>query len=488
MLLYCLIHAIEMQALKYSNPLLLAIGKDLLNTSRNRIDRSTWLKLNELKIANRTKRGCRAGLRKARPIMARISNRGFQCNSRWQECALNSKGATTITFSNLTYVRKINLSSPSAKFAIWNARSMKGKSKSASIIDFVIANQLDILSITETWLTGDDRDNRLLADLNQALPDHDFHHLPRAKRGGGVGVLLRREFDVAINDPTNFRSFEYIDLTISSSSSSVRLFTVYRPPPSKTNRLTTNMFFVDFSILVELFTSLAIPVIIAGDFNFHMDVPNDTEAIQMRALLDSCSLEQYVSESTHRCNHTLDLLITRVSDNVVSNVNVDRSLPSDHAAVMCLLKISRPLATKKTICFRKLRSINMENFRNDITASLLVTNPAEDTNELCTQFHRVLSQLLDLHAPKVVKCVTLRSSALWFNDELRIVKRARRRCERQYLKSSLHVHKELYRQQCRMYTELLDAAKTNFHSSQLADCNPRQLFRAVDKLCSANTS
>ena len=42
------------------------------------------------------------------------------------------------------------------------------------------------------------------------------------------------------------------------------------------------MFFEDFSDLVEMFTSLAVPLVVTGDFNFHMDVKDDHDAILMR--------------------------------------------------------------------------------------------------------------------------------------------------------------------------------------------------------------
>ena len=286
-----------MRPLTYTKDSLLAIRKSVINTIHDKIDRFTWMKLNELNIAKKTKRGCRAGRRKLRPIKTIISDR--TADRRYasvQSRSTNCQSATNaVNYRNLTYVRKTNLRVPCAKFATWNAQSIKEKRKSASIIDFVISNHLDILAVTETWLCGDDRDNRLLADLNQALPDHVFHHIPRGKRGGGVGVLLRKGFDVVVNEPASYRSFEYIDLTISSSSSSIRLFTIYRPYPAKTNKLTSRMFFEDFSDLVEMFTSLAVPLVVTGDFNLHMDVKDDHDAILMRDLLDSCCLEQHVT-------------------------------------------------------------------------------------------------------------------------------------------------------------------------------------------------
>ena len=94
------------------------------------------------------------------------------------------------------------------------------------------------------------------------------------------------------------------------------------------------MFFEDFCLgrNVHLTTCA---ILVAGDFNFHMDVADDV----MRDLLDSSSLEQHVTVPTHICNHTLDLVITRTSDDnvICSDIRVDHSLPSDHFAVSCLL-------------------------------------------------------------------------------------------------------------------------------------------------------
>ena len=114
---------------------------------------------------------------------------------------------------------------PLTKFGLWNARSIKSKT-AASICDFVMENKLDILAMTETFLTGDHtrKDECALADLKSTLPDHVLHHIPRLNRsGGGVCVLLRSGFDVTRNDLCQFPSFEYIDLTVSSKSTSIVL-------------------------------------------------------------------------------------------------------------------------------------------------------------------------------------------------------------------------------------------------------------------------
>ena len=66
-------------------------------------------------------------------------------------------------------------------FCLLNARSLTNKWD--EITDFVLENDIDALSITETWLSRDCQP--------PFLPDgYSFIHVPRPnRRGGGVGLL-----------------------------------------------------------------------------------------------------------------------------------------------------------------------------------------------------------------------------------------------------------------------------------------------------------
>ena len=180
------------------------------NTIHDKIDRSTWMTLKELDIARRTKRGCSSGVNKQRHIKTIISDRTIQrfaSASRVSAKHRSTKSTTSVNRRNSICVHKSNSRTPYAKFAAWNAQSIKEKSKSGSIIDFVDSNHLDIFAVTETWLTGDHRDNRFLADINRSLPVHVCHHIPRGSRGGSVGCYFAE--DSMLTSIKSFRSPEY---------------------------------------------------------------------------------------------------------------------------------------------------------------------------------------------------------------------------------------------------------------------------------------
>ena len=57
-------------------------------------------------------------------------------------------------------------------------------------------------------------------------------------------------------------------------------------------------------------------LLIAGDFNFHIDDASDVSTISFINLLEAFNLRLYATQATHRAGHNivLDLMITRNDD------------------------------------------------------------------------------------------------------------------------------------------------------------------------------
>ena len=72
------------------------------------------------------------------------------------------------------------------------------------------------------------------------------------------------------------------------------------------------MFLEEFSSFLEGLVLTTSALLVAGDFNFHIDEPNDCDARRFLQVLESFDLIQHVSEVTHRNGHILDLIITRL--------------------------------------------------------------------------------------------------------------------------------------------------------------------------------
>ena len=93
---------------------------------------------------------------------------------------------------------------------------------------------------------------------------------------------------------------------------------------------------------MEQITTDPKPIIILGDFNLHVDLPNDAAALKLLDLLETFGLRQQVNVAPYRCGHTLDLVITRIDDDLVSNFNVTDPIISHHLAIHCKIAVKKP--------------------------------------------------------------------------------------------------------------------------------------------------
>ena len=225
--------------------------------------------------------------------------------------------------------------------------------------------------------------------------------------------------------------------------------TIYRPTRSKKNCATVGTFFDEFSSLLETVSLTPGYLLINGDYDFHLDVIDDNYTSAFRDLLESTGLKQHVEVPTHRSGHTLDLIIDRQDDNVLSAFTVRSDLASDHYAILCSVAFSRPKPGKAHFTFRKFRDIEMDSWKKDILNSVLYTSTPDlaDVNSLLDQYIVVLSDLIDKHAPECSRSITLCPNAPWFNDSLRAIKGQRRKLERKYLSTRPEVHRQMYRDQ-----------------------------------------
>ena len=97
-----------------------------------------------------------------------------------------------------------------------------------------------------------------------------------------------------------------------------------------------------------------------------------------------------------------------------------------------------PRRVEKT--YRKLRSVDMEALRRDLTTLPVFTSPATNVTDLLAQYQNDLDGLPEIHAPLKRRMVTLRPSTPWCNDEIASAKRERRKLERHWRKTKLTVH------------------------------------------------
>ena len=288
-------------------------------------------------------------------------------------------------------------------FTLLNLRSSNNKGD--QVVKYVTDNDLDVVALTETWVQKDDSVARgNLTPAGYTIYD-ELRLQPKKqgkwKKGGGVGILCKSSLTVIKVQCFSAKTFEFINVLISSGTKSARQVFIYRPP-SKFHH-TVKLFLGEFASLLESMALDNSNIFIAGDFNIHMENPtNRTGTAAMEDLLAVNGLNQYVCGPTQRSGHTLDFLHTRVSETTASSVRVcDPGLP-DHKAVTCCLHISKPPAVRKQVSVRKYKSL-----RRDLAACRELHSLPGNFETAAQQYDCALGVIMDQYAPKKTKTVTV---------------------------------------------------------------------------------
>ncbi len=119
------------------------------------------------------------------------------------------------------------------------------------------------MALTETWIKPED--NATPAALSN---NFSFSHTPRLTgRGGGTGLLISNNWKFTpLSSLSINSSFESHSVTITYPLK-INFVVVYRPPGPLVN------FVEELDLLLSTFPEDGTPLVILGDFNIHLDIP-----------------------------------------------------------------------------------------------------------------------------------------------------------------------------------------------------------------------
>ena len=250
---------------------------------------------------------------------------------------------------------------------------------------------------------------------------YSFHHKsrPNGSRGGGVAVIYQDS--IKLMDVTTqfkqFSSFESIVLSAVINRESVWFFTIYRPPPSKTNNIQMSQFIPEFTEFLESSLLKANHLCFLGDFNIPWDIAGQSERREFASMLSSMDLRQHIDTPTHSKGHILDYVITKSDSTLFSFDDADLLL-SDHFLILGTLSFRKPQHLATEVKYRKLKDINIEIFQNEMEKSLIEIDKIQDIENAVEQYNRVLSELLDQFAPLKTAKVISRPKNTWCNADI----------------------------------------------------------------------
>ena len=264
---------------------------------------------------------------------------------------------------------------------------------------------------------------------------------------GVICVFFRQCFHVKPLNFPNYNTFETLALSVNSSQLTTTLLTVYRPG----SQAVTSAFYDEFADLLERCATYS-QCIIVGDINIHLDCVASPACVQFMTLLNDCGMADFIKQPTHHHLHQLDVYITRCDKPPASIVVDPPDMISDHSLIVATYNItsnSTSTIHPKVRC-RKWRSLNVDNFAEDLMLSDLINCPLDDVDAFFRCYNETLSSLLDKHALTVLVTRYSRPSSPWFDTECHLMKVKTRKLERIYRTNPSPVSKSAWQCQFRL--------------------------------------
>ena len=367
-------------------------------------------------------------------------------------------------------------------FCLWNAQSVNNKLE--VVQDYCNEHNLDIMLLTECWLKDDD-----IAAIGQ-LENRGEYKLwtkPRSHRvGGGVGCLYKSSMKMKKLDTPRTITFEHLALNLVEGHKSVIILLVYRPESSVVNRYSLSEFSDEFTELVSQFHGRNQELLIAGDFNFHVNKPGNSKARKFKDILQMFDLVQHIKGPTHKAGNTLDLVITRKDSDLLKSCRVDELL-SDHYTILMEVDITRPIPDKKSIKFRKTRSIDMNSFKKDLNFHISKFNQINKHLglpylESLVNIYESCVNVLDKHAPIQERIITVRKPTPWNTVDIKAAKIAKRKAEKKWRKTKNCVDYDNFKAKRNEYNIILKELRSKHLAEKINKCkgNSKALFKVVN--------
>ena len=149
----------------------------------------------------------------------------------------------------------------------------------------IIHDGLDLLILTETWHRSHDE-----ISVRWAMPPyynfidfvrpHDPHH-------GGIIIYFRNNFCGKKIELPIMTTFESLALKLTIDNSNVVLLSIYRPGSAPISPL----FYDELINLFDIITMMSCNIVIAGDFNVHMERFDDHHTVSLLDLFDIFGLK-----------------------------------------------------------------------------------------------------------------------------------------------------------------------------------------------------
>ena len=174
-------------------------------------------------------------------------------------------------------------------------------------------NNIDLCVLTETWLSDTEADQLWLqysALNNDGIKCFTVNR--QGKRGGGLVLISKDGYKVVSLGAGQLQPFQFAKGRIGLKHMTLMVLGIYHPPYNSQSQTTNFDFLDEFTDWVAEHTMNDTNVIILGDYNLHVNDPNDDHAMNFIETTQALALEQHVRLPTYTSGNMVDLVLTEI--------------------------------------------------------------------------------------------------------------------------------------------------------------------------------
>ena len=349
----------------------------------------------------------------------------------------------------------------------------------------LIELNVDMCGITETWLKHDDID----ANVKEIPPlGYKILSTPRKtnQTGGRITLVYRDNYNIKLLDcPKDMDTMEFQGYHMRFNNTTLNLFVIYRILSTSVLQFCNKLSLLFKSDL----SNSSDKTLYIGDFNIHVDESDSMDNINFQDTIDGFNYHNLVTFPTHVRQHHLDLVLDSPLNPLVTSVTPGIHL-SDHCFIHCKLNIAKKQPILDTVTFRKIKSIDHNNFASDLTAAL--DKIREDQNQsldtLVTNYNMEVKHILDNHALEKAIQVKKVHNQSWFNDKIKQEIILIRYKERLYRANPCMYTLNAFYQQCRFVNNIIKKEQREYYITQLAEHHTdfKKIYQIANKVLFRN--
>ena len=416
--------------------------------------------------------------------------REFKLNKRpskleLRRAQIKQKGSHHNNLITIEPKSKDKIVSQYVRIATVNTRSIKNK------VDLVLENSelenLDFLAITETWLADTDEDRAWIATSQLESDQYSFHtHNRLEKKGGGLGLLHRKEYQVTkLDNPAQLDTLEYAIWKAQLRKLQITLLVIYHPPLGSAGNTHTR-FLDQVSELLQIVLTKHNNLVVLGDFNIAIQDLGSPDSITYRDTMTALGLMQHVTQATHNKGNTLDHIYTESIDTLGIRHSFIGDYMSDHRLVGIEINKKKTSAQLDNRPRRQFKKLDLENFSKVFNNEVVLKN--SKLEDIWAAYVKELDRTLDEIIPKEEGRKNKKPPKPWYTPSLLDQRKIVRKRERIFIKYREDQHWRAFTRERNRYTRMIRFNKRSSIASlvQSSEKDAKKLFKIMNSILGRN--